>query len=148
MKKIGEYTMRGKAGISATPERLILFDGRFDTGYRVTHFEIASVTQNVNLEISAKLLTDNDGISAGSNDWNWDNNEEIAWAAAGNNSSVNAGHTEIMHIDPDHMIVEDLYIKANSNEGDEEINYMIKLEKYDISDGQGALAMVRNRSQA
>jgi hypothetical protein len=148
MKKIGEYTMRGKCGISGTPERLILFDGRFDTAYRVVGFSIASVTQNVNLEISAKLLTDNDGISASSNDWNWDNNEEIAWAAVGNNSSTAAGHTEITHIDPDNMIVEDLYIKANTNEGDEEINYMIFLEKYDITDGQGALTMVRNRSQA
>lgn len=148
MKKIGEYTMRGKAGISATPERLILFDGRFDTAYRVTHFEIAAVTQNINLEASAKLMTDNDGISAGSNDWNWDNNEEIAWVRIGNNANISASHTAESYIDPDHMVVEDLYIKANTNEGDEEINYMIKLEKYDITDSQGALAMVRNRSQA
>lgn len=148
MKKIGEYTMRGKCGIAAAPERLILFDGRFDTAYRVVEFSIASVTQNINIEAAAKLMTDNDGISAGSNDWNWNNNEEIAWARIGNNANIAASHTAESYIDPDHLVVEDLYIKANTNEGDEEINYMMVLEKYDISDGQGALAMVRNRSQA
>ena len=45
------------------------------------------------------------------------------------------------------MVIEDLYIWAN-NAANDPINYLIKMEKYDITDWQGALTMVRNRSQA
>ena len=56
-----------------------------------------------------------------------------------------AGLTSI--IDPDNMIIEDLYLVVNAqDEGN--VNYMIQLQKYDISEWQGALSMVRNRSQA
>lgn len=147
MKKIGEYTVRGVASSTGLTE-ITLFDGRFDTGYRIVKFEMSMITQNVNAEASCKLLTDDGGISADSDDWNWDNNEEIAWARTGNNTTTNATHTTESYVDPDNMIIQDLYIKAATNEGDAEVNYMITLEKYDITDWQGALSMVRNKSQA
>jgi hypothetical protein len=46
------------------------------------------------------------------------------------------------------MIIEDLYLMCVSANDTDDINYMIKMEKYDITDWQGALGMVRNRSQA
>ena len=39
MKKIGEYTVRGQIS-DGIVEKIILFDGRFDTGYRVTSFVV------------------------------------------------------------------------------------------------------------
>ena len=52
-------------------------------------------------------------------------------------------------VDPDNMIIEDLYFSARFSAADTfRVNYMVTLEKYDISDWQGALTMVRNRSQA
>ena len=51
-------------------------------------------------------------------------------------------------IDEDNLIIQDLYIGAYSYSDAEQFNYLIKLDKYEISDWQGALAMVRNRSQA
>ncbi len=42
MKKIGEYTTRGIITSSDTESHKIqLFDGRFDTGYRVTSFKVS-----------------------------------------------------------------------------------------------------------
>ena len=50
-------------------------------------------------------------------------------------------------VDPDNLIVEDVFIDFGSGTAGAEINYMLTFQKYDISDWQGALAMVRNKSQ-
>ena len=152
MKKIGEYTTRGKVNTDKVANRIILFDGRFDTGYRITEFRIAphNMESSSSRMFTAKLMTDND-VSTGAN-WNWDNNEEIAWAAASYdaNSQTITGETIYNLVDPDNLVIEDLYIIADEGVGsaDIEMNYFIRMEKYDITDSQGALAMVRNRSQA
>ena len=148
MKKIGEYTMRGVLDTSdSTMDRLTLFDGRFDTAYKVTSFTVsfrdrASVTTE---SVSAKLSTEN---LQNNKVWNWDDNREIAWASAGAEADARELRTPDSIIDPDNMIVEDLFIGAYSHTDSELMNYIIELEKYDISEWQGALAMVRNKSQA
>ncbi len=144
MKKIGEYTIAGTLPI-ASSERITLFDGRFDTGYRVVKFEIAP-TNNANADDAyAKLATSSDVEGVG-HEWHWDSNVEIAWAK---NASTGGGASGILEffLDPDNMIVEDLYIYSGTGTDGNNVNYMIHLEKYDITDWQGALAMVRNKSQ-
>ena len=152
MKKIGEYTSRGSIQTDLSINRIILFDGKFDTAYKVVRFEIAPHDMdNTALRMfSAKLMTDDDAAT-GVN-WNWDNNEEIAWANTGfdaNGPSSSLG-SYFSLVDPDNLVVEDLYILADetASSSDVKMNYYIELEKYDISDSQGALAMVRNRSQS
>ena len=144
MKKIGDYTVRGQLP-KETTERITLFDGRFDTGYRVVGFQVAPENVATSADAYGKLATTE---TAGDGDsWNWEDNEEIAWArysAAG--GGTNGLYAEF--IDPDNMIIEDLFIHAGSADAaDSPLNYMIHMEKYDITDWQGALAMVRNRSQ-
>ncbi len=149
MKKIGEYTTRGIITSSDTEtHRIQLFDGRFDTGYRVKSFDVAmSDRDNGNQFIaSVKLMTEPDDNNRY---WNFGKNTQIAWAGCGWDADTYYNNYEFRTmIDPDNMIVEDLYIGALVyNDQAVEVNYMITLEKYDITDWQGALAMVRNRSQ-
>ena len=147
MKKIGEYTTRGQiTSDDSAMNRIQLFDGRFDTGFRVVFFEVSmKVRSSTSVEsVSAKLSTE---LLADNTIWNWDDNREIGWALAGADANALAVSTPQTIIDPDNLIVEDLYIGAYSYANAEEINYMLILEKYDITDWQGALAMVRNRSQ-
>lgn len=152
MKKIGEYTTRGSIQTDNSINRIVLFDGRFDTGYKVVEFVIAphDMDSTTARNFTAKLMTDDDAQS-GIN-WNWDNNEEIAWAAAmyDANSLASTGQPLFNLVDPDNLVIEDLFIVADegASAGDIRMNYFIRMEKYDISDTQGALAMVRNRSQA
>ncbi len=149
MKKIGEYTTRGKIASSDTEtHRIQLFDGRFDTGYRITSFQIAfSDRDNASTFVaSVKLMTE---PGANNRYWNFGDNTQIAWAACGWDANDRYALPSENIIDPDNMIVEDLYIGALVYDGQEvEMNYMITMEKYDISDWTGALAMVRNKSQA
>ncbi len=150
MKKIGEYTAKGII-LSDDLEtyKIQLFDGRFDTGYRVTDFKIALSNRDdgATIAASAKLMTE-PGVN--NRYWNWSLNTEVAWAAnaADANHPSAAANPGYGVTDPDNMIIEDLYIGAVVyNDQALDVCYMITLEKYDISDWQGALSMVRNKSQ-
>jgi hypothetical protein len=148
MKKIGEYTTRGSILADDTISRVILDDGNFKTGYKITEFLIAPHDMdNTNARIySAKLLV-NDEQTPGLN-WNWDRNGEIGWAQYSMDANSSNGPNQFSLIDPDNLVIQDLYIIGSEFASDIKLNYFIRMEKYDITDSQGALAMVRNRSQA
>ena len=141
MKKIGEYTAIGSMGISTTTiggdrERIELFDGRFDTAYKVIEFNIWAL----DTECHATLSTvDEGGVSGSAGDYMMDagDNTQIAWAGPLQDGIVN----------PDNLIIQDLFIRGYATSTSQPWNYYIRLEKYEITDWQGALAMVKNKSQ-
>ena len=150
MKEIGEYTCRGTilAADVGDAERIILFDGKFTTGFKIVDFQIAPAdVDNTTTEVYiAKLLTDSrQGV--GAKEWDWDSNMEHAWAMCGFDANSGNGPNPASWVDPDNLIVQDLFIQATAS-SDLPMNYMIKMEKYSFSDWRGALAMVRNSSQA
>ena len=149
MKKIGDYTTRGTLlSDGSTLNRIILDDGSFETGFRVVEFRIApnDMDNTTARQFTAKLLTDPD-TSTGPN-WNFDRNDEIGWALFAFDANNFATRDEYTLVDPDNMVIQDLYILCDDAIGaSTNCNYFIRLEKYDITDWQGALAMVRNKSQ-
>ena len=150
MKKIGEYTTRGSILTNDEVNRIILFDGRFDTAYRVVEFVVGphDMDSTNTRCFASKLMTD-EGAAGGIN-WNWDSNTEIAWSSFTNDQNAPQSPNNFSLVDPDNLIVEDLYIIAEETTTSNvlKMNYYIRLEKYDITDSQGALSMVRARSQA
>jgi len=147
MKKIGEYSARGQF-LEGTIKKLILFDGQFDTAYRVTGFQIwAGDVSSSSNDCAAKLSTQNVGAMPSSGDMmNAADNREIAWGAV---QAGTGGFNNLASIiDPDNLIVQDLFLTGQSGGSSIQINYLITMEKYDITEWQGSLAMVRNRSQA
>ena len=80
MKKIGEYTAKGNIAVSDTTgesKKIQLFDGRFDTGYRVREFIVMTNDPMFNnLEFTAKLTTRENNDRK----FNWQQNDQIAWA--------------------------------------------------------------------
>ena len=154
MKKIGDLTMRGKilCGSNSTgfTERLTLFDGKFTTGYKVTRFVVSTNAANAGSDCIGKLQTE-DPEDPSDAFWDWSKNSEIAWAAFTMDATVTPGEgwaTNNNMIDRENLIIEDLYITVRTRDiTDPFVNYYIELEKYDISDSTGALAMVRNRAQ-
>ena len=142
MKKIGDlYTVKGK-GLAGTVERINLFDGRFDTAYKLVKVEVANTDPFVGEEISIKVKLE-EGTAGQA--WNWGLNTQIAWAQMNAPIASRWGYNSF--VDPDNLIVEDAFIDFGSTEATAEINYMLTFQKYDISDWQGALAMVRNKAQ-
>lgn len=149
MKKIGEYTVRGQlSSLNTEGERIQLFDGRFDTAYKVVKFWVSAQDPTDNNNDCVGTLGTEPHLPHGSTLWNWSDNRQIAWASS--NSSTGTMETPNGGlVDPDNLIVEDLYVYGrydNSGETDP-MNYMIIMEKYDITDSLGVLTMIRNRSQ-
>tara|TARA_Y100000114_G_scaffold128133_1_gene125071 strand:+ start:186 stop:617 length:432 start_codon:yes stop_codon:yes gene_type:complete len=141
MKKIGEYTAKGNIAVSDTggeSKKIQLFDGRFDTGYRVREFIVMTNDPMFNnLEFTAKLTTRENNDRK----FNWQQNDQIAWAFGEDTVWLKG------IVDPENMVIEDLFIYAAINTtSDVNINYMIVMDKYEISDWQGALAMATERA--
>lgn len=153
MKKIGDYTVRGSIGdgvtdlVDGVEERIILFDGRFDTGYKVTDFRIAPGDTD-DPDCMARITTQPGLPTTIVGFFNWGDNRQIAWASNNGSTDVNL-IDNVGIVDSDNLVIEDLYVAFRFISADTKlVNYMITMEKYDITDSQGALAMVRNRSQA
>ncbi len=148
MKKIGHYTTRGIIPTSdLVDHRIQLFDGRFDTGYRITRFDIAisNRDQSVTTIASGKLMTESE---SNNRYWNFSKQSQIAWASCSWDGNDRYAVVKENYIDPENLVVEDLYIGivAYADE-DKEVNYIIEMDKYEISEWQGALALVRNSNQ-
>jgi hypothetical protein len=140
MKKIGEYTARGKVA-DRTTKRITLFDGRFDTGYRVVRFQVLPDDPDVAAtDVVGMLATEE---SAATVAWNLSDQRQIAWAG---NKNDGYSSTAMNVVDPDNFIIEDLYFHGK-NAASTSINYIITMEKFDTTDWMGALTMVRNSAQ-
>lgn len=148
MKKIGEYTVRGQIteGTDFT-QKIQLFDGRFDTGYKLIKFVIAgSRADDSSSDCVAKVMTENIGTSA--DFWNWNDAREIGWAST-DHRTADGVQKVFSEVDPENLVVEDLFITAQSrSSSNPQINYLMTLEKYDISEYKGVLAMIKNNGQS
>lgn len=140
MKSERIYTARGQV-LASEVKRIKLFDGQFDTAYRILDFSIAPEDINTAENVNMKVLTEEKSHST---QWFWSDNREVGWASYTKNTSNGPG--EYNRIDKDALIVEDLFLDCTADSG-ENVNYMLTLEKVKISDWLGALAMVRNSSQ-
>jgi hypothetical protein len=138
------YTLRGQLDPSTLNQRLLLFDGQFDTAFRIIEFEVSTSSPTTSSADVSMIISTDPCVTA--NNWDWSDNRQIAWAqyiSQGGDSGV----FPRSFVDPDNLVVQDLYISAFVASG-QLGNYMITLEKYDINDWQGALAMVRNSAQS
>ena len=153
MKKIGEYTARGIVSEDDTtdgnPQKISLFDGRFDTAYRITDFKIwgSDWSADNNPDAIGKLSKNAIGSGGTTAFMRADDDNQIAWAVTG--GSVESGHVVFNDsiVDHDNLVVEDLYVYVRNRGGSSlPINYLVTMEKYEISDWQGALAMARDRA--
>ena len=144
MKKIGvEYTVKGILD-DTTSKRIQLFDGKFDTGHVITDFVIATANPDDAAEDCwARLSTEEDTAAT----WDFSKQTSVGWAVS-ENRVAGSPVFERTILDPDNLVIEDLWIYARSITGNDRVNYMITMQKYDFSEWRGALAMVRNRSQS
>ena len=152
MKKIGTYTTRGVTTEADTnagePQRIHLFDGRFDTGYRVVDFKVfpADFDAAASADCVGKLSKVDTSGKSNTNFWRADDLNEIAWS--GGQGSSDTYMDQVSIIDPENMIIEDLYVYVRTPGGQTDfINYMITLDKYEFDTWKGALEMSVSRPE-
>ena len=153
MKKIGSYTARGlidpNSSSNGLTKKLQLFDGRFDTAYKITKFELLfEDPDNTSNDVYGILLTEflYSGTDVG---FDFGENRQLGWASAASvysDAGTNAQPFNL--IDRDNLVVEDLFIYVRTGTSTLGVNYYIEMDKYDISESMGALTMVRNHAQS
>ena len=140
MKQDKILTLKGKI-LAGDVEKITLFDGSFETAYRLLSIVITPQDILTSEQVSLKLMTEE---SAHNIQWFWAKNTEVGWAAW--NVPINSRFGQFARVDKEALIVEDLFMDASGDTG-EFINYMIEMEKVKITSWKGALAMVQNKSQ-
>ena len=69
---------------------------------------------------------------------------QIAWAGNGFNSGGAPVASSFAVIDPDHVVLRDLYIQNTTNDN---CNYLIVLRQKNLSDDESILQLIKERSQ-
>ena len=136
--------LRGSIPLQTYDNRLQLFDGLFTTGFRVVEFRVIPRSPQNQEEVLALLSTEDQGQVPTTYDFN--NNENIAYAAW--NVPNQTEHSDWNLVIEGNMIIEDLWLSAYTTGDDTHLNYYIVLDKYTFTEWNGALTMVRNRSQS
>ena len=137
-------TLRGQFTEGETV-RLIVDDGRLNHGYKVTGFYVAGDgALSAANDVVATLSLDYDSPLS----WNWGDSRQIGWAS--NNVDSLSGHNAPFSVvDPDHVVIMDLYIQGQTGSagGTGVVNYLIELETVDLTDDQAILTLIKERSQ-
>lgn len=151
-KYLGTYTARGQLTENQSeggqPERIRLFDGRFDTAFKVREFWIwgSNTGTSSNIDASGKLAT-SPNVRNDTQFFNADDGRELAWgSSAGSTDTVfNAPPGAI--IDPENLVIEDLFVFARAPNDDIPVNYLIVMDKFEITDTLGAVSMAKDRAR-
>lgn len=134
-------TLRGLLDTSEL-RRLIVDDGRLNHGYRVIRFEVFPYLAG-GLQLTGVVLGLDYDIPS---EFDASDNRQIGWAITGftSTTSTNLGFPSSV-IDPDHVVIQDLYIKNTSTT--DKVNFLIELETMDLTYDQAILSLIKERSQ-
>ena len=122
--------------------RLIIDDGQFTHAYRVKAFYIFPVDMSTGAaDVQGVLAIDQDGLQV---NWRADDNRQIGWSST-TMSTASALNNFTNIIDPNHVVVRDLWVTGSSGTGD--INYMVELETVTITEDEAVLALIKEVSQ-
>jgi hypothetical protein len=138
--KEGLRTLRGRLATSEF-RRIIVDDGMLDHGHRVISFQVfpyapAGATQQtpVTLGISPSMGPNMDASD----------NSQIGWSITTYGTGpLEGGGTSV--IDPNHIIVRDLFIR-NENPNDQ-VNYIIVIQPVKLTEDQAIMALIKERNQ-
>ncbi len=152
-KYIGTFTARGQKTENETeqegPHRIRLFDGVFDTAYVVREFYVFSSNYATGTapDVLGKLATSPNVPDTPSNFFDASDGREIAWggASASTDSGFNAQPTSV--VDPENLVIEDLWFYARGTADTSKVNYLIVMDKYDITETLGAVSMAKDRAR-
>lgn len=138
------HTLRGQFP-EGTIKRLIIDDGRLTHAMRVTKFVVSTDPNLIPANCFAVLGYQGSFPSL----WNWSDNNQIAWAST-NGESQAALDAPFSLVDPQHLIIRDLYITGQvaGAGGSSPINYWIELEAIDVSEDRAILQLIKERSQS
>jgi len=135
----GTYTLRATCPARSTV-RFQLDNGDFNTGFKVIQMELYQIGGT---DISDVILHTNDQDTAVTLVLpSFEDNRQIAWGSLADSTR---GYTSNIVIDPNHVIVNDLYF--TNNDSGTNVEVMVILEKKEITDTENILYQIKERAQ-
>jgi len=128
-------TLRGTLGDTEL-RRLVVDDGQLNQGYLVKEFHVWSTSYG-GARNSEMVLSLNQDITVG---WRADDSRQIGWGAMITQTGGVESLQTFSLIDPDHVVLRDLWIKALNADGG---NYMIVLEPITLTDNESILTLIK-----
>ena len=133
----GIHTLRGKLTLPmVSPQRSALFNGSFTRNFKVIDVQI--FPENLVNNDTQLILHFDDVLKAGADAAD---NAQFGWA------TTDALAQDWSYVDPDHIIVQDLFISAVAI-APGTVNYVVKLEATTTSLSQAILDEVKNKLQS
>ena len=138
-------SLRGRVDPS-TATRLIIDDGLFTKGFIVREFYVfpENPASGGNDSVYGTLAVDIDGSAVR---WTADDARQIAWASTVQDETGFGARPSMSIIDPNHLVVRDLWFMGSRASGTDQINYLVLIEPVEISENQAVLALIKERSQ-
>lgn len=134
MRSMRSRTMRGQLTGNEI-KRLIIDDGNFTHGHRVTEFYVFPASSADWRDGIVVLCLDDDAHTTA----NADDNREIGWSIFNT-----TGRTSSTVLSPEHIAVQDLFIQSV---GTTTFNYVVVIEPIGMTESQGILQLIKERSQ-
>ena len=135
------HTLRGTID-SGEVRRLIIDDGMLTNAHRITRFDIfpEDMTSG-SADVSGMLVRE---AGAARQEWLAEDNRQLGWSST-TMSTANSLNNFTSIIDPEHIVVRELYVTGYSNGG--RINYLVVIEPVKLSEDQAVLQLIKERSQ-
>ena len=133
-------SLRGQV-VAGGEDRIIIDDGMFTNGYKVVEFKVWATNQASGADPECYLSL---GESAGDKFSAFDN-RQIAWAGMSTTSGTRLFDFSI--VDPNHIVISDLYVRNIDTAANALANYLVIIEPVTLTEPQGVLALIKERSQ-
>jgi len=121
---------------------LIVDDGNFNQGYKVIEFHVWATSLTGSRDVQCVLGLDYDMKQS----FDASDSRQIGWASQQNNIGSSEGVGNFSLVDPDHIVLRDLYL-ANFGPSGNWANYLIIVESVELNDDQAVLTLIKERSQ-
>jgi hypothetical protein len=133
-------SIRGEVA-SGAEDRIIVDDGMFTHGYKIVEFHVWAQNQAASNDPQCFLaLAENSGTRFSAAD-----NRQIAWA--GQSTSAGTRIDTFSVVDPNHVVIRDLYVRNIDTLVGGFANYLVVIEPITLTEPQGILALVKERAQ-
>ena len=142
-RKLGTVlTMRGVAMSLVGNHKLNLFDGRYDTGFKLISFEVVPQNPQGDAQEASAMLF-NRKQAGFLTVWDFADVEQVGWSGW---SIPTANRFGVWNrVDDETILVEDIFLAIYAPGEARKFNYIIKLQKYDITEWEGALSLVSRK---
>jgi len=142
-KRLGPVlTLRGRCPTNTANHKINLFDGKFSTGFKLISFEVVPQNPQGDAQEASAMLF-NRKQAGFLTVWDFADVEQVGWSGW---SIPTANRFGVWNrVDDETILVEDIFLAIYAPGEARKFNYIIKLQKYDITEWEGALSLVSRK---